>query len=290
MLTMALSPLLSCFLLWSLVSTATAFDITKILNQYTDYTIFNEELSRTRVAEEINMRTSVTVLVISNGAMSAVTSQKEGSIADIMRIHVVLDYYDSAKIKTLKNETTLTTLYQTTGSADKEQGFITVNKENNEIKLGSAVSGSQMSARVNKVVTSVPYDVSVIEISSPIIPNGIDASDPPSQLSSPSPSPDQSYSTPLPPPSSSPSDSPADSSSDHSSSANTTAPAFAPSNESKQKPIYGQAPAVPSPSDADVDSDDDDDADAPSDKASSSSRKAIVSGIIMLLASFVASL
>ncbi|CAH1440327.1 unnamed protein product [Lactuca virosa] len=284
---MALSPVLSCFLLWSLVSTATAFDITKILNQYTDYTVFNQELSRTGVAEEINMRTSVTVLVISNGAMSAVTSQKEGSIADIMRIHVVLDYYDSAKIKTLKNETTLTTLYQTTGSADKEQGFITVNKENNEIKLGSAVSGSQMSARVNKVVTSVPYDISVIEISSPIIPNGIDASDPPSQ-SSPSPSPDQSYSTPLHPPSSSPSDSPADSSSDHSSSANTTAPASAPSNESKQKPIYGQAPAVPSPSDADVDADDDD-ADAPSDKASSSSRKAIVSGI-MLLASFVASL
>ncbi|KAL4562151.1 hypothetical protein LXL04_034345 [Taraxacum kok-saghyz] len=278
---MALLPVFSCFLLWSLVSTATAFDITKILDQYSDYDTFNQELSKTGVAEEINQRKSVTILVVCNDAMSAVTSQKEGSIADIMRIHVVLDYYDSAKIRTLKDETTLTTLYQTTGSAKKEQGFIIVSKNDNEIKLGSAVSGSQMSAKLNKVVTSVPYDVSIIEISSPIIPSGINdsGSDQPSK-SSPAESPNNSSS-------SSPSESPADS-----SSGDTAAQAPAPSPSDADAPSGG----VDSSAD-DADADGDvyaTDANAPSgvadaDQNSSSSRNAIVSGV-MLLASFVATL
>ncbi|KAI3740506.1 hypothetical protein L2E82_30965 [Cichorium intybus] len=301
---MAFSPMFSCFLLCALVSTATAFDITKILNQYTDYAAFNQELSKTGVAEEINERKAVTVLVVKDDVMSQITSQKEVSVADIMRIHVILDYYDSAKIKALTDETTLTTLYQTTGSAYKEQGFITVSKEHNEIKLGSAISDPQMTAKVNKVVTSVPYDISVIEISSPIIPVDVESSDAPSDSSNPpsesSPSPPPSVSSPSPPPSvSSPSSSPNQSPSSSpagSSSGITAAPVPAPSQNQKYK--NGDAPAL-SPSDAnapssdDADADDDGDdvaADAPSDDdKSSSSRNAIVSGV-MLLASFVATL
>ncbi|KAI3510501.1 hypothetical protein L1887_17550 [Cichorium endivia] len=298
---MAFSPMFSCFLLCALVSTATAFDITKILNQYTDYAAFNQELSKTGVAEEINERKAVTVLVVKDDVMSQITSQKEVSVADIMRIHVILDYYDSAKIKALTDETTLTTLYQTTGSAYKEQGFITVSKENNEIKLGSAISDPQMTAKVNKVVTSVPYDISVIEISSPIIPVDVESSDapldssnPPSESSPPpsesSPSPPPSVSSPSSSPNQSPSSSPADS-----SSGITAAPVPAPSQNQKYK--HGDAPAL-SPSNAnapsdDADADDDGDdvaVDAPSnDDNSSSSRNAIVSGV-MLLASFVATL
>ncbi|KVH87535.1 FAS1 domain-containing protein [Cynara cardunculus var. scolymus] len=197
---MALSLLLSIFLLWSLVSTATAFNITKILDQHPDYAVFNQLLTKTHVAQEINKRKSITVLAVPNGAVSGITGQDEETLKVIMKIHVVLDYYDSAKIKKIKDDTTLTTLYQTTGSADKEEGFLRIIKDDNDIKLTSAVSGSSVTARVSKVVTSIPSDISVVEVSNAIMPPGLDGSPispSPSSTSkhkSPSPSPNKSSS------------------------------------------------------------------------------------------------
>ncbi|XP_024963269.1 fasciclin-like arabinogalactan protein 14 [Cynara cardunculus var. scolymus] len=302
---MALSLLLSIFLLWSLVSTATAFNITKILDQHPDYAVFNQLLTKTHVAQEINKRKSITVLAVPNGAVSGITGQDEETLKVIMKIHVVLDYYDSAKIKKIKDDTTLTTLYQTTGSADKEEGFLRIIKDDNDIKLTSAVSGSSVTARVSKVVTSIPSDISVVEVSNAIMPPGLDGSP-----ISPSPSSTSKHKSPSPSPnkSSSPKSSDAPDA-DDSKSAPSDSDAPAPSPKGKDhghghKHKHKHAPAsAPAPSDDSADADaDDDDADADADDSSSpdeednstgdedddssSPRNAAVSGFVLLASLF----
>ncbi|KAI3697701.1 hypothetical protein L6452_30798 [Arctium lappa] len=310
---MALSLLLSILLLWSLLSTASTLDITKILDQHPDYAVFNQLLTKTHVAQEINKRKSITVLAVPNGAMSGIASQDEDSLKVIMKIHVVLDYYDSSKIKNIKNSTTLTTLYQTTGSASKEEGFLKVKKENNDIKLTSAVSGSSVSARVSKVVTSIPSDLSIVEVSNAIMPPGLDGSPisptpSSSSMSDSSPSPTPAKHKKAKPSSPSPSH---DDSSPAPSDSDTPAPSphkrgHGHEHEHKHKHAHASASA-PAPSDdsdgasddadADADADDADDgdnatADEEDDMAEddSSSPRNAVSGFMILLASLFATM
>ncbi|KAJ9558081.1 hypothetical protein OSB04_012695 [Centaurea solstitialis] len=299
--TMALSLLLSIFLLWSpLLSTpTTALDITKILDQHPNYALFNQLLTKTHVAEEINKRESVTVLAVPNAAMSSVATQDEETLRIVMKIHAVLDYYDSAKIKKVEDGTTLTTLYQTTGSADKDAGFLKVTKEKNEIKLISGASGSSVSARVTKVVTSIPSDLSIVEVSNAIVPPGLEGStisSTDSSLdsdsdSSPAPSPrkhHKHHKAPAPSPSDSDdekdSDSPAPSPDKHGHDhKNTHKNAPAPCDDSDG----ASDDADPDDADANDADDDEEDDDMGTDEVPSSSpRNAIASGFALLASLF----
>ncbi|KAJ8561127.1 hypothetical protein K7X08_027317 [Anisodus acutangulus] len=187
-------PLLCSFLLLS-ASSASAFNVTKILSQYPDYSNFNDLLSKTGLASEINSRATITLLAVPNGAIGDLTSKPDNVVKRILTTHVVLDYYDPLKLKSMKDKTAkLTTMYQQSGKAQYDQGFLNVTAKDNTFVFGSAVKGAQLNSRLEKSVMNQPYNISILGISQPIVTPGLDGilapiSAPPPQANSPKSSP-----------------------------------------------------------------------------------------------------
>ncbi|KAJ7966067.1 Fasciclin-like arabinogalactan protein [Quillaja saponaria] len=183
-----------CFALLLLFSSSTnAFNITKILSQYSDFSNFNDLLTQTHLAGEINSRQTVTVLVVENGAISSINGKPSNVIKDILSNHIILDYYDVSKFNKLtKKSTILTTLYQSTGQAENQQGFLNCTVlGQGEIAFGSAVKGASIDSRLVKTVTSQPYNISVVQVSQAIVAPGIASkARTPGQAPTKAPSPD----------------------------------------------------------------------------------------------------
>ncbi|XP_065853112.1 fasciclin-like arabinogalactan protein 10 [Euphorbia lathyris] len=163
--------------------TISAHNITAILSGFPDYSEFNKYLSQTKLDDEINSRTTITVLALNNGAMSALAGKHPLSvIKNALSLLVVLDYYDPTKLHQISKGTTLsTTLYQTTGNAPGNLGFVNITDlHGGKIGFGSAAPGSKLDSSYTKSVKQIPYNISILEISAPIIAPGI--------LSAPAPS------------------------------------------------------------------------------------------------------
>ncbi|KAK3411157.1 hypothetical protein EUGRSUZ_J03138 [Eucalyptus grandis] len=163
------------FLFFLLPSSATAFNITNILSKYPEFSTFNNDLTLSQVASAINARQSITVLAVDNSGMSALSGNPAETVKDILSLLVVLDYYDPQKLQQLPNKTAiLTTLLQASGRAVGLQGFLNVTSSSSGgIAFGSAVQGSSVHANLVKSVTSQPFNISVLQISSAIVPPNI---------------------------------------------------------------------------------------------------------------------
>ncbi|XP_050219960.1 fasciclin-like arabinogalactan protein 3 [Mercurialis annua] len=196
------SSLLVVALLCILSSSSTAFNITRILANYPDFSTFNNLLTQTGLAQQINTRQTITVLAVSNSGMGAVSGKPIDVVKRILGAHVILDYYDQPKLQKIqKKSSILTTLYQTTGMADTQQGFLNVTKTPNGIIFGSAVKGSQVTASLEGSVAAQPYNISVLQVSSIIEAPGIEnmaPPPPPAPKKAPAPAPTKSAKTPAP--------------------------------------------------------------------------------------------
>ncbi|XP_062021239.1 fasciclin-like arabinogalactan protein 14 [Rosa rugosa] len=164
--------LLSSFLF----SCSYAFNITNILNDHKDFSTFNDYLTRTTVADQINKRESLTIFVVDNGGMGSVTGKSLDMVAKILSLHVALEYFDTSKLQHLPTDqpTVMTTLLQANGQATGEQGFLKATIGGNSSEGGvtiSSASSSDQSAHVVSSVASQPYNISVIQISNAIMPN-----------------------------------------------------------------------------------------------------------------------
>ncbi|GAB4844389.1 Envelope glycoprotein gp160 [Ancistrocladus abbreviatus] len=175
---MAVFRLLPLLLLLSLsaISAINGHNITEILASDTDFTQFNSYLTQTKLADEINSRQTITVLALSNAAMSALTAKHPLSvIKNLLSLHVLLDYYDPQKLHSISKGTTLTTtLYQTTGNAPGNLGFVNITDlKGGVVGFGSAAPGSKLDSTYVKSVKQIPYNISVLEINAPITAPGI---------------------------------------------------------------------------------------------------------------------
>jgi len=174
---------LPLLLLLSLLAVVSAHNITDILAADPQYSDFNNFLTQTRLADEINTRQTITVLVLNNAAFSAVADKHPLSVVkNVLSLHILLDYFDNTKLHQITNGTTLsTTLYQTTGTASGNVGSVNITDlKGGKVGFGSAASGSKLDSSYTKSVKQIPYNISVIEISAPIIAPGILAAPPPS--------------------------------------------------------------------------------------------------------------
>uniref|UniRef100_A0A5K1BKV0 FAS1 domain-containing protein n=2 Tax=Nymphaea colorata TaxID=210225 RepID=A0A5K1BKV0_9MAGN len=174
-------------LLFLFLSTATSFNITSILGNFPDFSVFNSYLTQTGLVVDINSRSTITVLATNNDAISVLSNRNlpVDSIKRIISLHVVLDYYDQSKLKQFSGKSNLlTTLFQTTGTATNQEGFLNATYLNSgDIMFGSGVRGSGLTSKFVKVVAAEPYNISIIQISSVIIPPGFEnASTPTSQV------------------------------------------------------------------------------------------------------------
>ncbi|KAL3655122.1 hypothetical protein CASFOL_000908 [Castilleja foliolosa] len=176
---------LSLFLsLFLLLHIANAFNITQILIQYPDFSSFNTYLTQANLAGPINSRNSITVLVVENSNLSPVSGKSPQVLANILSVHVILDYFDVPKLQQLQNgPTTLTTLFQTTGIARGQQGFLNVTHlSTSSVAFGSAAAGSAAGSNLVKSVFTEPYNISVLQVSNIIVPPGLDG-----QVTTPAP-------------------------------------------------------------------------------------------------------
>ncbi|XP_037489085.1 fasciclin-like arabinogalactan protein 3 [Triticum dicoccoides] len=215
-----MAPIVSSFaaavlLLLALASPAAGVNITRILGEFPDFSTFNGLLSQTKLADEINRRQTITVLAVNNGGMGGITSLPSDVQRKVLAVHVVLDYYDTEKLGSMKNRSAvLTTLFQSTGQATNRMGFINYTRRaaDGVMMFGSAEPGAPLTSQMVKPVMSRPYNISVLEVSSAIVPPSIGSVDnsrahapAPAHTRTPAPAPPPSKSkkpmTPAPAPS-----------------------------------------------------------------------------------------
>ncbi|KAL0848537.1 hypothetical protein Bca101_021784 [Brassica carinata] len=162
--------------LLAVLSPVSGHNITQILSESPEYSSFNSYLSQTKLADEINSRTTITLLVLNNGAMSTLAGKHPLSVVkNALSLLVLLDYYDPVKLHKISSGTTLTTtLYQTTGNAPGNLGFVNVTDlKGGKVGFGSAAPGSKLDSSYTKSVKQIPYNISVLEIDHPITAPGI---------------------------------------------------------------------------------------------------------------------
>ncbi|KAI9160482.1 hypothetical protein LWI28_008518 [Acer negundo] len=163
------------FSFFLLSSSASALNITDILSKYPEFSTFSNLLVQTKVGDAINSRQSITVLVVNNGAFSSLSGEPDNVVKNILSLHVILDYFDQQKLQKLDKKTALlTTLFQSSGQAKGQQGFLNVtNLSDGSIAFGPAVPGAELKSKFEKAVTSQPYNISILQVSSVIAPPGM---------------------------------------------------------------------------------------------------------------------
>ncbi|EES04994.1 fasciclin-like arabinogalactan protein 14 [Sorghum bicolor] len=184
------SPTIAVALILSYFSSpAAAFNITRLLGEFSDFTTFNNLLSQTKLAEDINRRQTITVLAVDNGAAGGISSLPSDVQRKVLSMHVVLDYYDTAKLGAIKNHSALlTTMFQSSGKATDRMGFLNFTKRSDGVMLfGSAQPGAQMTSHMVKSVASRPYNISVLQVSDPIVPPGVGGSADSGEATAPAP-------------------------------------------------------------------------------------------------------
>lgn len=281
-------------LLLVLLSSATAHNITHILEQFPEFSVFNSLLNQTTIAKEINSRTTVTVLAVDNSAAGGISGQTPEVLEHLLSVHVILDYYDARKLHRLSRKSAVvTTLFQSSGVAGGRSGFLNVTDLNDgTVAFGSAAPGAGLTANFVKELATQPYNISVLQISGVIFPPGIDG------MKVPPPPP------PPPPAAKSPAPAPANKKAVAPSPVKAEAPVEAP-EASSPAPEAADAPAAdspgmsPGPSPAEADAPADGAADGPADapevakdeKSSSAGR--VVAGASLafaMVAAFLAAL
>ncbi|KAF2323068.1 hypothetical protein GH714_033134 [Hevea brasiliensis] len=190
---------------------------TGILSNYSDFGNFNDMLSRTQLADAINSRRTITVLAVDNGNVSPLNGLSSDVQKRVLSLHVILDYYDLAKLQRLsKKSAILTTLYQSTGQAGGKEGFLNVtDMGGDQVAFGSAVAGSSLNANLVQSVTAQPYNISVLQVSSLIMPESVTKSNTSTKTPPPAKAPAPSKAKP-PAPASDMAPAPADADSPHS--------------------------------------------------------------------------
>ncbi|XP_039115687.1 fasciclin-like arabinogalactan protein 14 [Dioscorea cayenensis subsp. rotundata] len=191
--------LLPLLLLIATISSTTSatFNITEILSKYPDFSSFNDLLSVTGVADQINSRQSITILAVDDSGIDAVSGRPVDVVKRILSVHVILDYFDAAKLEKLSGKTTiLTTLFQSSGIAANKAGFLNVTDMEDElVSFGSAVPGAGIGANLVKEVFTKPYDLSILQVSDIIVPPGIENLQSSSPTNSPATPPPNSATT-----------------------------------------------------------------------------------------------
>lgn len=162
----------------SAAATSTKFNITEVLNESPEFSTFNSLLLKTNLAEEINKRQTITVLVVDNSAASTITSLPADTQKKVLAVHVILDYYDPMKLENIEKMTALlTTLFQTTGATTDRAGFVNYTRSaDDQMAFGSAEPSAPLSSQLVKVVACRPYNLSVMQVSAAIIPPSISSS------------------------------------------------------------------------------------------------------------------
>ncbi len=174
------------FLLSSVaVTTINAQNVTEVLAAYPNYSTFNRLLSATGVIDEVESRNSLTFLLPPNSVLDPFVASHSNlplsEVGDVIRYHILLQYLDATEVQSVTNGSGLvTTLYQTTGRAAGQDGFVNITDEANGDILVGPISSSGSTPQVSIItnVTQIPYNYSFFQISGVLVPVGLGAAPP----------------------------------------------------------------------------------------------------------------
>ncbi|OEL14423.1 Fasciclin-like arabinogalactan protein 2 [Dichanthelium oligosanthes] len=160
---------------------ATKYNITKLLAPYKQYSKFNDMLSKTRLAYDINRRQTITVLAVDNAAMSELDHYSLQTIRHILSLHVLVDYYGDKKLKKLAHGATASSsMYQATGDASGTSGYVNITREDGKVSfMTDDADATAKPSRYVKSIKEYPYDIAVLEVSSIISSADAEAPVPP---------------------------------------------------------------------------------------------------------------
>ncbi|KAL0310941.1 UNVERIFIED_CONTAM: Fasciclin-like arabinogalactan protein 1 [Sesamum angustifolium] len=170
----AASAVVLCLSLFLLPSTSDAHNITRILAKFPEFSTFNHYLTVTQLAPEINRRETITVCAVDNAGMADLLSKHLtlGALRNVLSLHVLLDYFDAKKLHEITDGTALAaTMFQATGSAPGSSGFVNITDlKGGKVGFSPEDNGGVVSATFVKTVQAIPYNISVIQIST-ILPS-----------------------------------------------------------------------------------------------------------------------
>ncbi|KAL6863742.1 hypothetical protein ACP4OV_016645 [Aristida adscensionis] len=150
------------------VAASKTYNITKVLAPYKEYSRFNEMLSKTRLANDINRRQTITVLCVDNAAMSALDHYSLQTVRHILSLHILVDYYGDKKLSKLaKGSTQSSSMFQETGTASGMSGYVNITRKDGKVHFVSEdADETAKPSRYVKSVKEYPYDLAVLQISS----------------------------------------------------------------------------------------------------------------------------
>ncbi|XWS51739.1 hypothetical protein CRYUN_Cryun11dG0009300 [Craigia yunnanensis] len=157
------------FSVFLLFQTSNGHNITRLLAKHPSLSTFNHYLTVTHLAQEINRRTTITVLALDNTAMSSLLAKKPSiyTLKNILYLHVLLDYFGAKKLHQITNGTALAaTMFQATGVAPGVAGFVNITDfKGGKVGFGAEDNDGSLDSFFVKSVEEVPYNISVIQIS-----------------------------------------------------------------------------------------------------------------------------
>ncbi|XP_055808594.1 fasciclin-like arabinogalactan protein 1 [Solanum dulcamara] len=164
-----------------------AHNITHILAKYPQFSTFNHYLTETHLAAEINSRETITVCAVDNAGMAELLSKHLSihTIKNVISLHILLDYFGAKKLHQITNGTALAaTMFQATGSAPGSTGFVNITDlKGGKVGFGPAENHGTLPATFVKAVEEIPYNISVIQISTMLPSASAEAPTPePSQM------------------------------------------------------------------------------------------------------------
>jgi uncharacterized surface protein with fasciclin (FAS1) repeats len=173
--TMPAAAVLLLTLATSALASKVKFNVTEMLSEFPEFSTFNNLLSQSKLADEINNRQTITVLVVDNSAAGAITSLPVETQKKVLAAQVILDYYDPVKLDSMENKTAqLTTLFQASGGATDRAGFLNYAEgSDDQMAFGYVEPGASLTSKLVKVVASRPYNISIMQVSAPIMPPSI---------------------------------------------------------------------------------------------------------------------
>jgi hypothetical protein len=159
------------------VAAASAQKVEDLLEPFPNFSSFRQLLISTGIINEVDMRSSLTFLMPDNAVLSNFVASHQSlspqEVTDVLSYHVLLQYLDVGNLQTLAYTpgSQVTTLYQTSGRANGQDGFVNITgMANNVISVSAAAPGSPSQAVIITNVTAAPYNYSFFQINNVLVP------------------------------------------------------------------------------------------------------------------------
>ncbi|CAM0914071.1 unnamed protein product [Alopecurus aequalis] len=146
-------------------------NITALLAASPDFTDFSAALVAANLTGKIDGHGTITVLPVDNAAMARLRARAltPDGVTRVLSLHVLLDYFDDAKLKALNGTTQAASLFQDSGAAPGGAGMVIVTAT---ARAGDGRPGVAFAAEdagghsvfYEKSVKESPYDIAVLQV------------------------------------------------------------------------------------------------------------------------------